>query len=92
MLELEFLGGPGVGPDSGSSRNGCRIGSRDLDLGADDEGSHHCGWRSAAKDCRRRSRLLMVPVERITTELFCCILWNYVMEFWDILTQKGVLE
>ena len=19
-------------------------------------------------------------------------LWNYVMEFWDILTQKGVLE
>ena len=61
-------------------------------LGADDDGSHHCGWRSAAKDCRRLSRLLMVPVERITTELFCCILWNFVMEFWDILTQKGVLE
>ena len=71
MLELEFLGGPGVGPDSGSSRNGCRIGSRDLDLGADDEGSHHCGWRRGCEGLQTSEQI--VPVERITTELFCCI-------------------
>ena len=88
MLELEFLGGPGVGPDSGSSRNGCRIGSRDLDLGADDEGSHHCGGvlrriADVGADCTGG---------KDNDGVVLLYLWNYVMEFWDILTQKGVLE